>query len=573
MFLVAITKNEIAHNFDSVDIEESKIDNCIITSITDNFLSKRIFEKTGFSIIESPLISSSDSSSKIIFSKFSYNHIENAFHISKSTISGRPIYYHLNPKGDFFCSTHISMMRIAGVPILENTNVLPEFFVYRYVIPPQTLFKNINQLVAGSRIFIKLTNGKCKIVHEETYNPPLPSRKESSTFDISADNTLNLLDKSIKLLHPCKNRLAILLSGGLDSSILFKLCQRNYEIDTSYSTGYPFEDPKKNIEREYAKSAAESFQTKHNYFSTSTKEYLSGLIEGISKAEEPLHHLQSVMLYLLFKNGLPKNKDIIVLGEGADSGFGTPLHNSIFKSEKFRILSKVPLFNQVLKYASLGRGKAWSLATIIDKKDVSIQKIENIVWSLGAYGSLDWSSHYFNVKKNDIIQSRYNCIEKFQDRSIYDILSILSLFGEGSVTQSIWSKLGESQNKILFYPFYNVDILNYIFSISWDVKLKKPKNILRNVGRQLNIPDFIITRPKSSFAIDYDIWAKKKGVFEPLVPIASKVFDEKEIRDMQSTEPKKAMIFWNILNYSIWKRLLINNEPLDVLLEELNSTI
>ena len=38
---------------------------------------------------------------------------------------------------------------------------------------------------------------------------------------------------------------------------------------------------------------------------------------------------------------------------------------------------------------------------------------------------------------------------------------------------------------------------------------------------------------------------------------------------MQSPESKKAMVYWNILNYSIWKRLFINNEPLEVLLEEL----
>ena len=138
MLFVSITKDEIAQNFDSVNTEESKIDNFIITSITDNFLSKRIHDKNGFSILESPFISSSDSD-KIIFSQFWYNSIDNAFHLSKFTLSGRAIYYHLNQKGEFFCSTHISMLRKAGVPIKENVDVLPEFFTYRIVMPPQTL--------------------------------------------------------------------------------------------------------------------------------------------------------------------------------------------------------------------------------------------------------------------------------------------------------------------------------------------------------------------------------------------------------------------------------------------------
>jgi len=572
MFLVAITKDEIAQRLQTYDVEEIKKNSFIISIVIDNFLSKIYTEPDSFSIVESPLISS-DHADNILYSQIQYNETNNILTMFKSTLSGRPIYYYIDSSGNFFCSSHIHMLRLAGVPIEENTNVLPEFFVFRYVMPPQTLFKNIYQLMVGSRIFIKLINGKCKIVREETYNPFFPYKKESNNLDIIAENALNLLDESIRMLRPCKDRLAVLLSGGLDSSILFKLCQRNYEINTSYSTGYPFEDLKKNTERKYAQTAAEAFKIKHNYFMSSTKEYLYGLIESISRAEEPLHHLQSVMIYLLFKNGLPNDKDIVILGEGADGIFGNSLHNSLFLSEKFGILSKVPFFHQALKYASIVTNKGQSLATIIDRKNIPIHNADNIVWSLGAYGSGDWSSRYFNVGKNAIIQGRYKGIKIFENRSIYDIISILSFFGEGAITQSIWSKLGESQGKILFYPYTNFNLLNYIFSIPWEIKLKKHKNILRNVAHQLNIPDFIITRPKSSFGIKPDIWSGKDGVFETLVPLASKVFEENEIRRMQSSDPDKAMIFWNILNYSLWKRLCIYNEPLEILLEELKETI
>ena len=51
------------------------------------------------------------------------------------------------------------------------------------------------------------------------------------------------------------------------------------------------------------------------------------------------------------------------------------------------------------------------------------------------------------------------------------------------VYQSVWSKLGESQGKILYWPYYNQKLLNYAYSIPWELKLKKPKNILREVAR------------------------------------------------------------------------------------------
>ena len=47
----------------------------------------------------------------------------------------------------------------------------------------------------------------------------------------------------------------------------------------------------------------------HSYIEFTVEDYLRGFIEAIHVAEEPLHHLQSVLLYLLFKKGIPeKNK-------------------------------------------------------------------------------------------------------------------------------------------------------------------------------------------------------------------------------------------------------------------------
>jgi hypothetical protein len=83
----------------------------------------------------------------------------------------------------------------------------------------------------------------------------------------------------------------------------------------------------------------------------------------------------------------------------------------------------------------------------------------------------------------DIIKGRYDTIKSFENRSVYDVISILDFLGDITLTTSVWSKLGESQGKIVYYPFNKVEILNYAYSIPWDLKLKYPK-ILRNVARK-----------------------------------------------------------------------------------------
>lgn len=63
------------------------------------------------------------------------------------------------------------------------------------------------------------------------------------------------------------------------------------------------------------------------------------------------------------------------------------------------------------------------------------------------------------------------------------------------------------------------------------------------------------------------------AAFEPLVTLAAKVVDEKALRINQSSDAKKSMTFWNMLNYAVWKRLIINKELVDRLKDELDASI
>ncbi|MDP3911712.1 MAG: hypothetical protein Q8Q14_15110, partial [Gemmatimonadales bacterium] len=70
-----------------------------------------------------------------------------------------------------------------------------------------------------------------------------------------------------------------------------------------------------------------------------------------------------------------------------------------------------------------------------------------------------------------------------------------------------------------------------------------------------------------------DRWASPGGVFEPLVPLAARVMDEKHIRAAQNGEYLTGMTFWTILNYAVWRRLWIQGEPVERLHGELEEAI
>jgi len=573
MFLVALTKDGVAQNFQSGKIEEFNVHSLKVTIVTDKFLSDFISEPNGFSIVESPLISTS-SFRDIIFSQVTYDSTNDSFFVFKSTISGRPIYYHINPKGEFFCSTHISLLRAAGVPIEENIDVLPEFFVFRFVMPPNTLYKNIYQLLSDGRLQIKSINSKCVIQSLNHYTLPKENRRIKSITD-SSIKLYDILSESIKKLDICKHETAVLLSGGIDSSVLSTICKVNSITKTSYSTGYPFEDPKFNFEKKYALTAAQALEMDHHYYEPTTHDYLTGFLEGVSKAEEPLHHLQSVLLHLLFKKEIPTEKKIIIHGQGAGTTFGSNYILYTQNKTLYKLLSK----NPPMKFFKIMSKISGRMNRLIDDLNNPFSKNalsdpKNHIWSWMDYGNKNWVCNYFDVTEKDIINKRYNFLKKFQFLSINDIWALYSFFGDEQVTLSIWTKIGEGNKKILYSPFYDQAVLDYVFSIPWKLKLHSPESYLRKeLARQAHIPKFIINRPKHGFGIKSERWGKKDGIFESVVPLASKVFNEKEIRQMQSSEIKNAMTYWNILNYAIWKRLCIDNEPLDMLLEELNKKI
>lgn len=572
MFFIAVTKSGLKDKFQNMTVEEIQVNSLAATIVTDHLLSKYITDINSFSIIESPL-KASDNFKDVIFTEVSYDKANNTLSIYKAAISGRPIYYHINSMGEFFCSTHISMLRNAGVRIEENTDVLPEFFIYRYVMPPNTMYRNIKQLSFGSRLKVKLEDKSCKIVNIEQYAPPLPDRCITDISDAS-NHVLDLLTQSIQDLEVCKKQIAVLLSGGIDSSILTSICKRKFSIDESYSTGYPFEKPELNIEKQYALSAAKEFGMNHHYYESNNNDYLLGFLEAISLAEEPLHHLQSVCLHLLFKNGIQNGKTIIIQGLGAGGLFGN-FRNFLYQKNKnlYRV-SSVRTIKTAFEIVSklTGRGKKFlnTLNLCTSKADLSDPK--NLLWSWHCYGSKEWVCDHFNITLEDVIKEQYRTIQRFEKESIYNIWSMYSLLGDEDVTLSIWNKIGEGNGKIIFSPFYELEILNYVFSMSWKLKLKKPENILRKeIARKSGIPEFIIDRPKAGFGLMRKDWSCRGGIFEPIVPLASKVFEEKQIRLMQSSEPNQAMTFWNILNYAIWKRLCINDEPLINLLDELKE--
>lgn len=105
----------------------------------------------------------------------------------------------------------------------------------------------------------------------------------------------------------------------------------------------------------------------------------------------------------------------------------------------------------------------------------------------------------------------------------------------------------------------------------WEEKMSQHKLLLRRAGQMVGVPDSVLFRPKRTFGVSAQRWASPGGVLESLYRVASPVFDPDLLWRFLGTDERRAMTGWTLVNYAIWKRLLIDGEAADDLRAELRA--
>ncbi|NQV36301.1 MAG: hypothetical protein HQ515_26650 [Phycisphaeraceae bacterium] len=486
---------------------------------------------------------------------------------------GLPLYYTVDKRGDFFCATHIKLLREVGVDIEENQDALPEFFVYRCVMPPFTLYKGIRRILhAGSVEHIY--DGRGWSLSRES--PPEWIQNEgggsAGSFDDHLDELTSRVRSAVKGIPGTHHNMASLMSGGIDSSITSLLCRQERHANDTFSTSYPFESSLLEMERPYAESAAQAMEFHHKHYVPTEAGYRAGVLESIALAEEPVHHLQTPCFNVMFEDGIPRERTALVHGLGAGGAFGN-FRNHLYMLDKplYRALQSsaaYPLVKGVSRLTGRGRYLLGSLDNLRDRHP--LEDYRNPLWQWHQYGDVDWVCDYFKTTPAAIIADQQQNMQRLNTPSLYHTWASYSLLGDEDITLTLWAKIAHAHGRVLHSPFYDSDVLRYAFSMPWQQKLQKPENCVRkSMAKRVGVPDFITTRRKSGFGVKRNDWAVEGSVFDPLVELSEGVLDSDLIRRMRTRVPSEAMTFWSMLNYALWKRLCIDGDSIESLQREL----
>jgi asparagine synthase (glutamine-hydrolysing) len=236
--------------------------------------------------------------------------------LARDRFGKKPLYLHEGACGLAFASEIKSLLVFPGVERRVDMCALWEYYAYRYVPAPATLFAGIRKLMPGC--FAVWEAGTLK---ETRYYRP-PDRDPSAVMPVPDDPVgafLAKLDESVRIRMISDVPFGAFLSGGIDSSAVVGLMSRhsNQPIKT-FSMGFALPA---SSELDYARTIAKQFGSDHHELTISQDHLMEHLPALVRFRDAPVAEPSDIPIYLLSKEAR-KTVKMVLTGEGGDEILG-----------------------------------------------------------------------------------------------------------------------------------------------------------------------------------------------------------------------------------------------------------
>jgi asparagine synthase (glutamine-hydrolysing) len=497
---------------------------------------------------------------------------EKRLHLLLDRVGGiNNLYYALTEAGFCFSTKVHPILAISKIKKEINLDSLVGLFTTGYVLPPNSLIKNIKKIRPGEEIIFE--NGR---VHSHILERiEFFSNNNCNMQNNGTDELHNRLVKAVKNLSMEKDT-AFLLSGGIDSSTLVALGSRNLDRKTKTFTasfsGYDID------ESAYAKIVANTYDCEHELVELGDSCRIDALPEIVWHLDEPFLDFSVIPVYHLFKE-IKKRTSIIINGDGPDHLFGRyyPLAAKRYISNKcgyfkvlfdklpFKFMNKMAMLaesNLLEAYKGLFSIPAWGLENVNNMRGLfppEIRKYSN-------------SNHYFH----DIHMPGEGSFEE-----IFNTLSYIDFYIDGSF--GVFSKVGKmaaANDLLIREPYLEREVIDFIASLPVPFKVRgnwielllekaESKYLLKyQLGPKI-LPQAVIKKRKGGFTPPLKEWLREMICGLPPdrllcstilnneylnLSYLERIFSEhsNKIRDWTT-------LIFMILSFDLWTRITIEN--------------
>lgn len=234
----------------------------------------------------------------------------------------KPLYLTHSPQRIRFSSSLPSLLAGGDVDTSLDPIALHHHFTLHTVVPaPRTVLRGVRKLPPATTLLLQSDgSGSPQIYWQLDATRPETTLTDTQWLQATRD----VLDQAVqRRLQASDVPVGVLLSGGLDSSLLVGLLAEHVADLRTFSIG--FEDlgagAEKADEFEFSDQIAAHFKTNHQKFSIPNSEVLTRLPEAVAQMTEPMVSHDVIAFYLLAER-VSREVKVVMSGQGADEVFG-----------------------------------------------------------------------------------------------------------------------------------------------------------------------------------------------------------------------------------------------------------
>lgn len=249
----------------------------------------------------------------------------------------RPIYYAETDRGWTWSFTLKELLPRLGTLSLDRL-AIDEILIHRWLMDEHTLIIGVKQVLPSH--FVCLRPGKPPLVRRYARVEFSPSPEQWDEVE-TIQRTNHALDAYFGKLRARHSRIAIFLSGGVDSSLLLaKARDYHFEKLVAVTAWFPGLD---NPEADRARQVARHLEVKDHRMVPVTDSFIEEFFpELVRRLERPPAYINSFARAAMFQ-AIAGEVDAVVIGEGADGMFSDESAQVALRYDrKQRLLNKLP---------------------------------------------------------------------------------------------------------------------------------------------------------------------------------------------------------------------------------------
>jgi len=388
----------------------------------------------------------------------------------------KPLYYCLNNNEMLFASELKAFAADPGIPRVIDPAAFCNYFTYRYIPSPQTIYKNIYKLEPGQCAVFK-TQGDFSL---SFYFSPATDNVKMGINE-AAEIAGELLHSSVRRHIRSDVPVGSFLSGGYDSSALVKYFSKEQPGFNTFSAGFEGWDLS---EHHFANKVSSVYETQSHELIIGTNDY-EVLPELMFNYDEPIADISIIPTYLISRLAAAHNKTVLS-GEGADEIFaGYTWHRPY-------------LWDITKKQLREARKYHWEIPA--NRYDVESY---SRAMAMGMFRHSDFKEFISPEWYQYIPEDTWWFYRKHYDNSLpapksFQLLDIRTFMGELVLTKIDRASMAHSLE--VRVPFLDNKLVDFMLSLDPDVyfSLKKQKVLLYKLLKK-DLPKQILQRKKQGF--------------------------------------------------------------------------